>query len=107
MPKKGPENLVRESLDKTGSVLLLSEELGDGRICQQVSASRVQAVLPASATIFFLSSTTTKPAPVQVLSSELKEVRNWYQSTGIAVVLGRWIFFFNFKGPQSWILKKS
>jgi hypothetical protein len=55
MPKKGPENLVRESLDKTGSVLLLSEELGDGGICQQVSASRVQAVLPASATILFLS----------------------------------------------------
>jgi hypothetical protein len=25
--------------------------------------------------------------------------RNWYQSTGIALVLGRCAFFFNSKGP--------
>jgi hypothetical protein len=33
--------------------------------------------------------------------------RNWYQSTGIAQVLGRWAFFFKFKGTPSWILQKN
>jgi hypothetical protein len=33
--------------------------------------------------------------------------RNWYQSTGIALVLGRWTFFFDFKGTPSWILQKN
>jgi hypothetical protein len=33
--------------------------------------------------------------------------QNWYQSTGMALVLGRWKFFFNFKGIPSWILQKS
>jgi hypothetical protein len=32
--------------------------------------------------------------------------RNWYQSASIALVLGHWTFFFNFKGPASWILQK-
>jgi hypothetical protein len=31
---------------------------------------------------------------------------NWYQPTGIALVLRRWTFFFNFKGPAPWILQK-
>jgi hypothetical protein len=26
--------------------------------------------------------------------------RNWYQSTAIVLVLGRWTFFFNFKGTE-------
>jgi hypothetical protein len=32
--------------------------------------------------------------------------RNWYQSTAIVLVLGRWTIFFNFKGTPSWILQK-
>jgi hypothetical protein len=30
-----------------------------------------------------------------------------YQSTGIALGLGRWTFVFKFKGTPSWILQKS
>jgi hypothetical protein len=26
--------------------------------------------------------------------------RNWFQSTAIVLVLGRWTFFFNFKGTK-------
>jgi hypothetical protein len=33
--------------------------------------------------------------------------RNWYQSTGITLVLGRWTFIFYFKGTPSWILPKK
>jgi hypothetical protein len=33
--------------------------------------------------------------------------RNWYQSTAIVLVLGRWTFFFNFKGTPSWILQNN
>jgi trehalose-6-phosphatase len=33
--------------------------------------------------------------------------RNRYQSTGIALVLGRWTLVFNFKGTPSWILQKN
>jgi hypothetical protein len=29
-----------------------------------------------------------------------------YQLTGIVLVLGCWIFLFNFKGPPSWTLQK-
>jgi hypothetical protein len=34
---------------------------------------------------------------LKVLSSEFKMGRSWYQSAGIALVLGRWTFFYNFK----------
>ncbi len=33
--------------------------------------------------------------------------QNWYQSTAIVIVLGRWTFLFYFKGTPSWILQKS
>jgi hypothetical protein len=36
-----------------------------------------------------------------------KLCRNWYQSTGIPLLLGSWTFFFNFKRTQSWILQKN
>jgi hypothetical protein len=32
--------------------------------------------------------------------------RYWYQSTGIALVMGCWTFFFDFKWTPSWILQK-
>jgi hypothetical protein len=35
-----------------------------------------------------------------------KAGRNWCQSAGITLVLGRWTFFFNFKGLASWIAQK-
>jgi hypothetical protein len=31
--------------------------------------------------------------------AKIKMGRNWYQSAGIALVLGRWTFFFILKGP--------
>jgi hypothetical protein len=35
-----------------------------------------------------------------------KKDLNWYQTTGIALVLKRWIFFFNFKGHHLGFWKK-
>jgi hypothetical protein len=39
--------------------------------------------------------------------AKTKEDQNLYQLTGIALVLGRWKFFFNFKGTPTWILQKG
>ncbi len=36
-----------------------------------------------------------------------KVVQKWYQSTGIALVLGHLTSFFNLKRAPSWILKKK
>jgi hypothetical protein len=38
--------------------------------------------------------------------AKTKVGRKWYQSTGITLVIGGWTFFFNFIGPESWILQK-
>ncbi len=40
-------------------------------------------------------------------AAKTKVGRNWYQLTGIALVLGRWTFFLNFKETPSWILQKN
>jgi hypothetical protein len=48
-----------------------------------------------------------KISDLKVLSSETKVGRNWYQSTGLALVLGRWTLFFNFKGKPSCISHKT
>jgi hypothetical protein len=39
--------------------------------------------------------------------AKTKVGRNWYQSTGIALVLGRWTLFFNFKGTPCCISHKT
>jgi hypothetical protein len=39
--------------------------------------------------------------------AKTKVGQDWYQSTAIVLVLGRWTFFFNFKGTPSWILQKT
>jgi hypothetical protein len=42
---------------------------------------------------------------LKALSGENKGESKLVSSTGIALVLGRWTFFYNFKRPASWILK--
>jgi hypothetical protein len=44
-------------------------------------------------------------AKLKALSGENKGESKLVSSTGIALVLGRWTFFYNFKRPASWILK--
>jgi hypothetical protein len=52
--------------------------------------------------LFYTASFST----VKELSSEIKMGRNWYQSAGIALLLGRWTFLFYIKGSASWFHKK-
>jgi hypothetical protein len=41
-----------------------------------------------------------------IVQRKLRWVENWYPSADIAQLLGRWTFFFYFKGQASWILQK-
>jgi hypothetical protein len=42
-----------------------------------------------------------------IFQRKLRWVEIGYNGTGLALVLGHWAFFFNFKGSPSWILQKN
>jgi hypothetical protein len=53
----------------------------------------------ALGSIYPTSSFLEKLSFLRYCPAKTKMGRNWYKSSGIALVLGCWTFFYNFKGP--------